>query len=357
MARHQRTIDALCGEAARAGLTVERVDEIDLAPATLHSTIGAFLGHHEPQQLVVMTVKARDGARWAYVQPFSSVALPGEHHFALRGAPSAPLVAAGPGWLSRAVQLRIVLAALLAITFWGIPLAILLLVAFPRPAKLIGSHEARIVNASGVLDGRLFGRRFGAGNFVLPWVMQLVSRGDGTSRFVCRAPETCSSRVFAAPVADFAWALDVARAVQGSLSASAPAQRPVHALGYASLVDRWEPGLHPPISLGPPPPTALGALALSGAVSWQTWVPIVLGLPALAVGLFFAFAGAQLVLHPQAPAEVNLGWGTLAFSMIACALPSFLAIAGGIARFAWKIRSLRRDGAPGLRMGPAPAAA
>jgi hypothetical protein len=342
MPRHQRTVDALRAEAARSGLTVERFEEIDLSSPTLHSTIGTFLGHHEAHQLVAMTVSASDGARWVYVQPFSSTAaMPGEHHFLLRGAPSAPLVAAGPGWFSRAFRLRLLLAALLAISIVGIPIAVLLLVAFPRPARLRGGREAELVNASGVLDARLFASRLGAGSFILPWVMQVFSRGGGASCFVCRAPKTCSATVFGAPVADFAWALDVARTVQGSLTADGPPQSPTHALGYASLIDRWEPERHSPTSDGPPVPRGIGALTITGALAWQTWVPITLGLPALAVGLFFAVVGARVALRPDAPGDASVGWWTLAVSIVVCVLPSAVAILGGIARFAWRVRSAR----------------
>jgi hypothetical protein len=332
------------------------VETVDLGGG-MKTALGHIFGSYQASGLLLLTVLAPNGARWVYVQPYSmSAALPGEHHFVLAGTPTAPLLARGPGWFSRNFRLRMVLSTFLLLSVFGAPLAVALLVFFPRPPKLDGGPEAVSLNASSAVRRQVFANRFGIGNFILPWVIQVYGMGEGRSRLVCRAPSTCVRRIVRPPVADFAWAAELAGAVQSQLTSHHVArQAPRVPLGYTTLVDDWEPSLRAmplPVQVEQPsralPSGAPGAAAQtsyavaerpSGPSAWTTWVPLGLGLCLAGVGFLLVLGGIAMVVDPDTPKQVESGWAGIIFSFVVCVAPSLAVAAFGGVRLGARFRA------------------
>jgi hypothetical protein len=230
------------------------------------------------------------------------------------------------------------------VTIIGIPLSLMMLTMLPRPARLRGGPEAAAIN--GALRTRVFANRFGLGNFILPWVVQLHSVGGGASRLVCRAPSTCGRKVLRPPVADFAWVGSVAQAAQRALAGrpTVPKCEPRFPLPYAELL---EDGSRSPVAARQAdattqPSVVQGGLGAPAAPDDRRMLSllrarIVVGALVSMLGLWMALAGVDMIVHPVSVEDVPSGWAGLIFSILVCVLPGV-----GLAAFtAWRMHTFR----------------
>ena len=194
---------------------------------------------HGAERVRTYRVRAADGLAWTYTQPYSaSRQMPGEHTFILRGALPQPVQVLPPSnqWRRPRCWMLLLSATLVLLLFLGIgllvpPLCILLF----RPWAKFTSPDlalAKWVGAQPHVKASVKATKFGWLGFLgssgckLPWIIQLHSLGDGTSKLVIKAPDVGRWNLMRNRVG-FVNAAAIARAFQGILpyGSTAPPQR------------------------------------------------------------------------------------------------------------------------------------
>jgi hypothetical protein len=200
-----------------------------------------FLGSHTAERVRTYRVRAPDGFSWTYTQPYSGTAqMPGEHSFILRGAFAAPVqvLPASNQWRRPRFIISFGMVTFCLLFLYGLglllpPLMILLwrpwpkwISADPRLAKWLSSQPF-VKSAVGSTKWGWLGF-MGSRGWRLPWVIQLHSLGDGTSRLVVKSPDIGRVSLMNWRVG-FGQAQGIARAIQASLpqGSFAPPQRPL----------------------------------------------------------------------------------------------------------------------------------
>ena len=234
---------AILHEAAIAQLVVDDKREISRATAGSfgRNMWAAFGGTHTAGRVRTYRVRAPDGFVWTYTQPYSGLAqMPGEHSFILRGAlpQAAQVLPASNQWRRPRFIISFGMMTFILLFVYGLglllpPLMILVWRPWPkwtspdpRLAKWLSS-QAFVKSAVGSTKWGWLGF-MGSRGWRLPWVVQLHSLGDGTSRLVVKSPDIGRVSLMQWRVG-FGQAQGIARAIQAVLpqGAFAPAQRPL----------------------------------------------------------------------------------------------------------------------------------
>jgi hypothetical protein len=194
---------AILLEAAEAQLTVIDKQEVcRSSDGKFRRGAMAVFGTHTAERVRTYGVRAPDGAAWTYHQPYSSLRqMPGEHAFILRGAFPQPLQVVPPSNQWRRPRFYVLMGSLTLVLLFVfgigllVPVALVFLVPPWAQFRSPDLALAKWVGAQPLLKNTVRTTKFGwlgllgAGGWRLPWVIQLYSLGDGTSRLVVKAPD------------------------------------------------------------------------------------------------------------------------------------------------------------------------
>ncbi len=233
---------AIVQEAAQSHLVLDEKKEFTLQNEQPNSMWSLFSGTFRAGKIRTYRVRAPDGLAWTYTQPYGSMSnmqLPGEHSFVLRGAPPFALTVAPPDSNWRRPKFIIGVATLSIVLLFaygiGILAFILIALAFPIRSRFKSSDAAfaKFVKSQIVITNAVRATKWGwlgllgSGGWKLPWVIQLYSLGDGSSRLVIKAPDIGRHNLTRWRVG-FTQAENLARAFQTILSpdSTAPKQEP-----------------------------------------------------------------------------------------------------------------------------------
>jgi hypothetical protein len=233
---------AIVHEAAASQLALDEKQQVALQNEQPNSFWAAF--SHTFRASIIRTYRVRsiDGLAWTYVQPYaklSNAQLPGEHTFILRGAPPQPITVVPPDSNWRRPRFIIGVSTLCFVLVFaygiGILAFILIALAFPMRSRFKSSDPAFVkwVKSQIVITSAVRATKWGwlgllgSGGWKLPWVIQLYSLGDGTSRLVIKAPDIGRHTLTRWRVG-FTQAANLARAFQTILppDSHAPKQEP-----------------------------------------------------------------------------------------------------------------------------------
>jgi hypothetical protein len=219
---------AIVQEAAQAQLVLDEKNQIALETQPSSSMWAAFSHTFRANLIRTYRVRSHDGLSWTYTQPYRTTTysqLPGEHTFILRGAPAQPITVVPPdsNWRRPKFIIGVSTLCLVLVFAYGIGIlaAILIGLAFPFRARFKSSDPAfakfmksqiAITTAVNATKWGWLGL-LGSGGWKLPWVIQLYSLGDGTSRLVIKAPDIGRHNLTRWRVG-FAQAANLARAFQ-----------------------------------------------------------------------------------------------------------------------------------------------
>lgn len=315
------------------GLHVEHVEAFDLGGGAVVRSLGQLFGSFSPNYVERYALAAPDGLRWVYVQPYSNkAAMPGEHHFALRGAPDAPVWGEGSSWVDRNRSLVLRLAIIACATLIGLPIGVLLFVLMiGRAPKLHGGAVAATLARVPALQRFRYVGGFFARDFLIPWSIQLHSVGQGASRLVCVDPGSVKRGlgILQRPRPSMVEAADLARHAQMVLPAyDVPPQPPHDALGWDDLARPWLEPIAATVRSGGFVAAPLPQVTTPRPPSRKwAWAGLVAGIGSVLFGLFWVVLGISMIVHPAEPKAVDSGWCCLISTTLTCVLPGFAGAA------------------------------
>ncbi|MEO7110411.1 MAG: hypothetical protein ABI183_08250 [Polyangiaceae bacterium] len=233
---------AIVQEAAQAQLALDDKKEVALQQQESNSMWTVLSNTYRAGKLRTYRVRTVDGLAWTYTQPYSttmSAQLPGEHSFILRGTPQHPITVVPPDSSWRRPKFIIGVATLCTVLLFaygiGILAFILIALAFPMRSRFKSNDPAfaKFVKSQIAITTAVRATKWGwlgllgSGGWKLPWVVQLYSLGDGSSRLVIKAPDIGRHNLTRWRVG-FAQAANLARAFQTILppDSSFPKQEP-----------------------------------------------------------------------------------------------------------------------------------
>lgn len=233
---------AIVQEAAQAQLVLDEKKEIALQQQEPNSIWTVLSNTYRAGKIRTYRVRTADGLSWTYTQPYSTAMnaqLPGEHSFILRGAPPHAITVVPPDTSWRRPKFVIGVSTLCLVLVFaygtGILAAILIALAFPIRARFKSADPAfaKFVKSQIVVTTAVRATKWGwlgllgSGGWKLPWVIQIYSLGDGTSRLVIKAPDIGRHNLTRWRVG-FAQAANLARAFQTLLppDSNFPRQEP-----------------------------------------------------------------------------------------------------------------------------------
>lgn len=233
---------AIVQEAAASQLVLDEKKEIALQNEQANSMWSIFSATFRASKIRTYRVRTTDGLAWTYTQPYGSLSntqLPGEHSFVLRGAPPFPITVVPPdsNWRRPKFLIGVITLCTVLIFAYGIGILafILIALAFPIRSRFKSSDAAfaKFVKSQIVITSAVRATKWGwlgllgSGGWKLPWVIQLYSLGDGTSRLVIKAPDIGRHNLTRWRIG-FLQAANLARAFQTILppDSQAPRQEP-----------------------------------------------------------------------------------------------------------------------------------
>jgi hypothetical protein len=233
---------AIVQEAAQSQLALDEKKEIALQTQQPNSVWSVFSSTFRAGKIRTYRVRTVDGLSWTYTQPYSTTMnaqLPGEHSFILPGAPPFALTVVPPdsNWRRPKFIIGVVTLSTVLLFAYGLGILafILIALAFPIRSRFKSSDAAfaKFVKSQIVITTAVRATKWGwlgllgSGGWKLPWVIQLYSLGDGSSRLVIKAPDIGRHNLTRWRVG-FAQAANLARAFQTILppGSVAPKQEP-----------------------------------------------------------------------------------------------------------------------------------